>query len=63
MLQNFADLNDAEPFTADDLRDRLTALSDGGILIISLVGIVLTMHLWTEILALLIRKDFTSPLL
>ena len=30
MLQNFADLNDAEPFTADDLQDRLIALSDGG---------------------------------
>jgi len=30
MLENFADLNDAEPFTADDLRDRLTLLSDGG---------------------------------
>jgi hypothetical protein len=30
MLKNIADLNDAEPFTADDLRDRLTSLSDGG---------------------------------
>ena len=30
MLQNFADLNDAEPFTADDLQDRLITLSDGG---------------------------------
>jgi hypothetical protein len=30
MLKNFTHLNDAEPFTADDLRDRLTSLSDGG---------------------------------
>jgi hypothetical protein len=30
MLKNFAHLNDAEPFTTDDLRDRLTSLSDGG---------------------------------
>jgi hypothetical protein len=30
MLENFAHLNDAEPFTADDLQDRLISLSDGG---------------------------------
>ena len=30
MLQSFADLNNAKPFTADDLQDRLIALSDGG---------------------------------
>ena len=33
MLQDFADLNDAEPFTADDLQDRLTVLSNGGTLL------------------------------
>ena len=39
MLQNFADLNDAEPFTTDDLYDRLTALRTGGTISITLLCI------------------------
>ena len=39
MLQRFADLNDAEPFTTDDLHDRLTALRTGGTFAISFVSI------------------------
>jgi len=58
MLKNFAHLNDAEPFTADDLRDRLTSLSDGGTRYIFPVNLVFTMR--TDMLALLIRKQNTG---